>query len=143
MLSSALSNTSFLSATYTHWPHSYFFLLYFPKGISRSNTHIAWLIGWDFYYINIISINSENGNFSIFNTRYMHLFLRAKLSKDNGEYKQNGIWGWFQNGKVIPVPSKYKRVFPGGPVVKNPPPNARDLVWSQFGELRSHMSQSN
>ena len=70
-------------------------------------------------------------------------FWEENLSKDNGEYKQNGTWGWFQNGKVVPVHTKYKRDFPGGPVIKNPPPNAGDLVWSQFGELRPHMSQSN
>ena len=31
------------------------------------------------------------------------------------------------------------RDFPGGPVVKNPPPNAEDVGLSPDGELKSHM----
>ena len=34
-------------------------------------------------------------------------------------------------------------VFPAGPVVKNPPPNAADMGSSLVGELRSHMLWDN
>ena len=37
----------------------------------------------------------------------------------------------------------YEWYFPGAPVIKNPPSNAGDWVWSLVRELRYHMPWSN
>ena len=44
---------------------------------------------------------------------------------------------------VIRLVMKNTGDFPGGPVVKNLPCNAGDIVQSLVGEFRSHMPQSN
>ena len=52
------------------------------------------------------------------------------------------LW-WLQiRENNVKVSQRYKtRAFPGGPVAKNPPCNARDMVSILVGEQGSHMLQ--